>query len=85
MPMLSQYCTHLRGTLRRSYVMHFCFVLSQTTNGFPVAGALHVEGGSGGVTLLRVGGGVLVLKKQLLGCKTKQSQTHNISTMNEDV
>jgi len=27
-------------------------------------GALHVEGGSGGVTLLRVGGGVLVLKKQ---------------------
>lgn len=30
------------------------------------AGALHVEGGSGGVTLLHVGEGVLVLKKQQL-------------------
>lgn len=52
------------------FVMHFWFGLSRTTNGFPVAGALHVEGGSGGVTLLRVGGGVLVLKKQPLGRKT---------------
>ncbi len=34
-----------------------------------------MEGGSGGVTLLRVGGGVLVLKKQPLGRKTTQSQS----------